>query len=226
MGEYKVGYGKPPQHTKFKKGQSGNPEGGRKHKKRSDPKLVYERLNSMLLEEAYRLVPGFEGNKEIKIPVIQGLIRTLMRIGAKGSVRALRLIMEKITGIEEQKVRERVEYATVLLEHKAKAEEELLRRKQLNIIGPAIVPHPDDIIYDPDTGRVVIAGPRTEHELELWEHIEETAYNIGWLKSLPPDEKKKPENRRWLAREQKILRKFLDATPNYRNAPSRRARWS
>jgi hypothetical protein len=32
-GDYKVGYGKPPRHTRFKKGQSGNPRGRPKGKK-------------------------------------------------------------------------------------------------------------------------------------------------------------------------------------------------
>ncbi len=36
MGEYEVGYGKPPQHTQFKKGQSGNPR-GRPRKPEPDP---------------------------------------------------------------------------------------------------------------------------------------------------------------------------------------------
>lgn len=29
--DYEVGKGKPPKHTQFKKGQSGNPEGARRH---------------------------------------------------------------------------------------------------------------------------------------------------------------------------------------------------
>lgn len=29
--DYKVGKGKPPKHTQFKKGQSGNPDGARRH---------------------------------------------------------------------------------------------------------------------------------------------------------------------------------------------------
>jgi hypothetical protein len=226
MADYEVGYGKPPQHTKYKPGQSGNLEGGRKHKKRKDPKLLYEQMNAMFLEEAYRLVPGFEGNKEIKIPVIRGLIRTLMRTGAKGSVRALRFAVEKVASIEQQNTQQRVEYYKSLLEYKAKAEEELQRRKQLNIRGPDIVPHPDDIIYDPNTGRVVIVGPRTDHELWLWDHVEDTLYAIKWLKSLTPEEKKKMNYRKSLALEYKILRKFLEALPNYWNCPSRRTRWS
>jgi hypothetical protein len=42
----KVGYGNPPRHTRFKKGQSGNPEGGRRHRKKpSIAELVFRILN-------------------------------------------------------------------------------------------------------------------------------------------------------------------------------------
>jgi len=32
--DYPVGYKKPPLHSRFRKGQSGNPEGGRLHRRR------------------------------------------------------------------------------------------------------------------------------------------------------------------------------------------------
>jgi Family of unknown function (DUF5681) len=32
--DYQVGYGKPPQHTRFKKGESGNPAGRPRHAQR------------------------------------------------------------------------------------------------------------------------------------------------------------------------------------------------
>src|SRR5947207_1796073 len=32
--DYRVGYQKPPLHGRFRKGQSGNPEGGRRHRRR------------------------------------------------------------------------------------------------------------------------------------------------------------------------------------------------
>jgi hypothetical protein len=51
-GEYEVGYRKPPKHTRFKPGQSGNPKGRRKHSK-SGKTLLMEALNeSVLITEA------------------------------------------------------------------------------------------------------------------------------------------------------------------------------
>jgi hypothetical protein len=47
--DYDVGYGKPPQHTQFRRGQSGNP-GGRPRG------ITAGRANAMALKEAYRMV--------------------------------------------------------------------------------------------------------------------------------------------------------------------------
>jgi hypothetical protein len=44
-----VGYGKPPRHTQFRKGQSGNP-GGRPRRR------PVQRANALVLAEAYRSV--------------------------------------------------------------------------------------------------------------------------------------------------------------------------
>ena len=48
-GACEVGYGKPPRHTQFRKGQSGNP-GGRPRR------LPVQCANALLLAEAYRSV--------------------------------------------------------------------------------------------------------------------------------------------------------------------------
>ena len=47
-GEYEVGYRKPPKHTQFKPGQSGNPKGYKKHLK-SLKTLLMEALNERIL---------------------------------------------------------------------------------------------------------------------------------------------------------------------------------
>jgi hypothetical protein len=47
-GEYEVGYRKPPKDTQFKPGQSGNPDGHKKHSK-SVKTLLMEALNEHIL---------------------------------------------------------------------------------------------------------------------------------------------------------------------------------
>jgi len=46
---YQVGYGKPPLHTRFRRGQSGNP-GGRPRRPAT------ERVKALALREAYRRI--------------------------------------------------------------------------------------------------------------------------------------------------------------------------
>jgi hypothetical protein len=46
---YDIGYGKPPRHTQFRKGQSGNPGGRRPHR-------PVERMKELALQEACRMV--------------------------------------------------------------------------------------------------------------------------------------------------------------------------
>ena len=56
---YAVGYGKPPAHSRFTPGQSGNPKGRPKgaRNRAAAPGHQENRLQSIILDEAYRGVP-------------------------------------------------------------------------------------------------------------------------------------------------------------------------
>jgi hypothetical protein len=45
--DYQVGYGRPPKHSRFRKGQSGNPGGKRRRN------VLKERSKEIVLREAY-----------------------------------------------------------------------------------------------------------------------------------------------------------------------------
>jgi hypothetical protein len=62
--DHEVGYGKPPAHTRFRKGQSGNP-GGRPRG------ITAGRANALALKEAYRSVLVREGDRVMRLPAIQ-----------------------------------------------------------------------------------------------------------------------------------------------------------
>ncbi|MBN8966159.1 MAG: hypothetical protein J0H89_12465 [Rhizobiales bacterium] len=75
---YEVGYGKPPLHTRFKPGVSGNPRGRRK--KPLD-------MRRDIQQEFLRPIRVRDGDKTIPISTIVFLFRRLLNEAAKGNVR-------------------------------------------------------------------------------------------------------------------------------------------
>ena len=66
-----VGYRKPPVHSRFRKGQSGNP-GGR-------PKgMTSGRAAALMQQEAYRRIRVKEGDKVVTMTVFQAVLRSLI----------------------------------------------------------------------------------------------------------------------------------------------------
>jgi hypothetical protein len=91
-----VGYGKPPRHTQFRKGQSGNP-GGRP---RGEP---IERLKALTLQEAYRgvIVRREDGIAE-PAQAIQAILRSQIELAMAGNVRAQRDILKAVQTFERE----------------------------------------------------------------------------------------------------------------------------
>ena len=97
--DYQVGYGKPPIEKRFKPGKSGNPRGrpkGAKNKKSRIPAKNEERLKSVLLEECYREIGIRDGEKLVKMPVIQAVVRNMALNAAKGNQRSQRMLTENL----------------------------------------------------------------------------------------------------------------------------------
>lgn len=82
---YDVGYGKPPKHTQFKPGESGNPSG----KKKENLKL-----KEMFLDEAQSLIKIKENGTEIVVSKIEMLLKALFAEGAKGDLGAIRIALD------------------------------------------------------------------------------------------------------------------------------------
>src|SRR5205085_2700242 len=85
--EHKVGYGKPPVHTRFCKGRSGNP-GGRPRG------MTAGRAAALALKEAYRLVTVREGDKVLTVPAIQAVLRSQVALAAQGNGPAQRALSQ------------------------------------------------------------------------------------------------------------------------------------
>jgi len=79
-----VGYGKPPTHTRFQKGQSGNPRGR--------PKGVGD-FHKDLLAELAETIQVTEGGKVKRITKQRALIKALTTGGIKGDARATNVLL-------------------------------------------------------------------------------------------------------------------------------------
>ena len=79
---YQVGYRKPPAHSRFRKGQSGNPTGQRRRPGET------ERLKKIISQEAYRLLTVRDGGDIKRIAAVQAVLRSQITSAVKGNVSA------------------------------------------------------------------------------------------------------------------------------------------
>jgi Family of unknown function (DUF5681) len=83
-GQYEVGYGRPPAHSQFKPGQSGNPVGGKKGQ---------PTVSEVLMKEAARLVKVKRGDTVETITKHEVVIRRLFQSAMEGDIAASRLVL-------------------------------------------------------------------------------------------------------------------------------------
>src|ERR1700730_13895509 len=100
-----VGYCKPPVHSRFRKGKSGNPTGKRKHGEA-------ERAEALIRQEVYRLLTVREGGDAVKkMAALQAVIRSQIACAVKGNVAAQRAVV-KLSQDREAEARARRTAAT------------------------------------------------------------------------------------------------------------------
>lgn len=98
---YEVGYGKPPEATRFRKGQSGNPNGRPRGARNKLPALHEERIKALILEEAYRTIRIRDGERSVSVPIVQAVLRAIAVNALKGHYRSQRLFTEMVSAAEE-----------------------------------------------------------------------------------------------------------------------------
>ena len=89
--DYEVGYGRPPRHTRFKPGRSGNPRGRPSGSKN---------LSTLLSEILNELVVVAESSGRRKITKRRAIIMQLVNQAAKADWRATKLLLDILQAIE------------------------------------------------------------------------------------------------------------------------------
>ena len=98
QGGYAIGYGKPPVHTRFRKGQSGNPRG----KAVESP---VRRAKALALAEAYRTVTVADRAGGVAMPAIQAVMRRQIALAMKGNGPAQRAVIAAVEEIEDEQAK-------------------------------------------------------------------------------------------------------------------------
>ena len=97
--EYSVGYSKPPKHTQFKPGESGNPKGRPKGTKN---------LATDLSEELAEKIIVNEGGRQLKISKQRAMIKSLLAKALKGDTRAASVLLKLLIDAEQATTRNAV----------------------------------------------------------------------------------------------------------------------
>ena len=85
--DYAVGYGRPPEHTRFKPGRSGNPK-GRPKRHRNLRTIVEDILNERMRIRV--------GERTRDVPQVEALVRTILNRALKDDLRAFNALMALI----------------------------------------------------------------------------------------------------------------------------------
>ena len=89
-----VGYGRPPAHSRFRPGQSGNPKGrpsGKKSVPDADPLQILGPLLRKILKEKLTLP---DGDRTRRVSKLEAVFRSLVDRAAKGEVRVVAMLVE------------------------------------------------------------------------------------------------------------------------------------
>ena len=89
--DYEVGYGKPPVHTRFQKGQSGNPKGRPRGRKN---------LSSLLNDALNGWVIVVENGRRKKITKREAIITQLVNKSAAADLKATQIVIALLQEVE------------------------------------------------------------------------------------------------------------------------------
>src|SRR5947208_10957570 len=90
-GNYEVGYGKPPRHTSFQKGRSGNPAGRPRGKKN---------LATLLSDALDQKIIVVESGRRKKISKREAIVTQLVNKSASADLKATQIVLAMLRDVE------------------------------------------------------------------------------------------------------------------------------
>jgi Family of unknown function (DUF5681) len=169
--DYEVGYGKPPKDSRFKLGQSGNPNGRPKGSRNRVPsEFERNRLHAIIHDEANRMIQIHDAKgKKQNITIKRAVIRAIAVNALKGHQRSQRLFTELVDETEEIEQQARRATFEGAWKYKEFWTTEIARCRANGLPLPHPLPHPDDVKLDFVTLEITIAGPMTKEEKIFWD---------------------------------------------------------
>ena len=153
-----VGYKRPPSHSRFKAGQSGNPRGSSK-KARSSKGIFSEiEFANMGLDELRKPISYLHNGKRVTTTRYQAIIARCASDALAGKSGAQRLSLEIATKASEAKAQHHREETKTYAEVKRMQEKEWASQVNAGIAEPQVFPHPEDIWFDDGLGIAVCDG--------------------------------------------------------------------
>ena len=111
---YAVGYGKPPRHSRFEPGQSGNPRGRPPGSKN---------LSSLLKKALDEPVIVVENNRRRRIAKREAIVTRFVNQSAKGDLKATQLLLSILRDLES-----RVEPSSADADKITEADQQIIKR--------------------------------------------------------------------------------------------------
>lgn len=114
--------------------------------------------------EAYRPVMIREGEDIIELPAIQAVFRAMGVAALNGNRFVQKTLAELVRKMEAEHHQSRMELFGSMLEYKHKWDQEIERCRKAGLPEPTMIPHPDDVILDPNNGDAKILETSTKEQ--------------------------------------------------------------